>query len=275
MKFLTISISLVSILRVNFCSIFEPPAISTITDFFSMKRVLLIGNFKEQTNRSVTDLYKNIDLPFRVLTNLEMVTPKDLLSNNFIINAQEFSVKETLNFLGRGLHLTSLVIDDHNQVRKASSIEINERIYFLDPQTNLIIESYVTSSMRVERILAKLRDDASGQPKITPIENRAFLERRSNFMGHELKVVTDFYKPYLVYQTEVPVEHDPHLTSSGDKLIPLDEQHVSGLVGQLFFDVLRTEMNFTTKTFMRSDRKWGYYVDGKWDGMVSTNAHLG
>ena len=238
--------------------------ISLIVDFFSMSKVTIFCKVDNHTNQQRSS-FKSTGSTMKILTNFEATMVQD--NANVMIFAKDFT-RYSVNDMLRNATQNVVVIDPGNQIKDSSVLSVDQRVFFLNPDTKELVESYMLNDSKVERIIGKL-EVRDGRREIKKTRVKPFLERRSDLMGQPLNVVTDFYSPFSILDGVLTGREEEHMTPSGDKLLTLDSDRVNGLVGQLFFGILRKEMNFPLNTFVRSDRKWGYFVDGKWNGMVS------
>ena len=87
-------------------------------------------------------------------------------------------------------------------------------------------------------------------------------------MGVKLRVMTDEQRPFMIFDESI--DKMIHASKPEHHLIQIDESQTSGLIRQLFYHIMKREMNFSSETYVRKDRVWGAPIEnGSWNGMVT------
>ena len=125
---------------------------------------------------------------------------------------------------------------------------INEEVYLLNENTGHIFETYTINNIKTKRKVAFLGEDL----QIIWTENKNMVKRRSNFHGIFLKSLTlstgddvKLNKEFSYKATYFPNNGTYDIT-----------EYITGIIIDAFSTIQNT-LNFTTKYYMRADRKVG------------------
>ena len=253
----------------------KEPLIKSISDHLQMHRLMLVCPFKNDNSQLRRRWLSTYGRTVKIQPTPQAVTLKDLKSQNLVICSDGFPLQEIVDLAEKtplaATNSSWVILDPGLRVKRAVKVRVNQRIFFLDTETNELHESYFINGLKVERLLCKFVENevASGFDVLNLNEGqKGFLQRRSDFMGQKLVTMSEYQKPFITYDQEIDEGDNVQYTPSGDARVTLDETMIQGMFSQLFYRIMRPEMNFTTATFVRSDRRWGAVVNGEWDGMV-------
>ena len=87
--------------------------------------------------------------------------------------------------------------NDDNIIDIVENVKINQEIFFLNLTNQELFESYVIERvMVIQRTLGWLKKLKNNQTIVNLTENKAFLERRSDFHGKHFIAMTESFYPY-------------------------------------------------------------------------------
>ena len=88
--------------------------------------------------------------------------------------------------------------NDDNIVDVMKNVKINQEILFLNISNQELFEKYVIDSgVVIQRTLGWMKKLKNNQTIVNLTENKAFLERRSNFHGKHFIAMADSFNPYI------------------------------------------------------------------------------
>ena len=123
--------------------------------------------------------------------------------------------------------------------------KINQNIQFVDVNTWRVYEHY---KINKEKIMLELGFFSNNFTYIAAT-NSSFEERRSNFQGYQMKVMTGLFSPYIIidYNTAIlNIESQTYDVTTSVKGLDID-----------LFQDMQNYMNFSTTLHERQDKKWG------------------
>ena len=122
-----------------------------------------------------------------------------IISLNFSVVAERSSLivcSEEIEMLTRLLNISSkigiaspvLVVDSHEIL----TVNVNQQVYHLNTTAGVLRESYMLKSVHVTNVVAEFRDGSW-----RAFTSKSFLQRRSNFSGIVLDLVSVQQIPHL------------------------------------------------------------------------------
>ena len=116
------------------------------------------------------------------------------LSSLIVCSEQVEMLARLLNISSKiGLASPVLVVDSHQLLRA----NVNQQIYILNTTSGVLRESYMLKSVHVTNVVAEYQ-----RGEFRAITSKSFLQRRSNFSGIVLDLVSVQQIPHLY------IEHD-------------------------------------------------------------------
>ena len=132
------------------------------------------------------------------------------------------------------------------------NVEIDQKVFVVKIPSLEVFETYVINEHKIKRRLGRISVDSS-RLIWDPSLEKNLIKRRFDFYGKQLKVMTEEYKPTVVF--------DP----SYKKLAPYYPQNetylVNGFISGIHYDILtalQNQLNFTTRIYKREDGIWGF-----------------
>merc|ERR1712079_513962 len=122
---------------------------------------------------------------------------------------------------------------------------IDQNIQFVDVTTWKVYEHYEINNQEIMRELGFFGNDFT----YIPNNSLSFEERRSDFQGYQIKVITGAYAPYTIMDYSTAKEDNESQTYD-----------MTNSVKGMHFDFLSDMMkwvNFSTTVHERKDKKWG------------------
>ena len=171
---------------------------------------------------------------------------------NLIVFMQDLNktTSISLNNALRQFNNIFLVYKDFIQDKQHLKLEISQKVYFLDESSNEVFEKYEINAITVKTKLGKVDNKTFvWEPGI----NQDFMERRSDFQGETLKVLTEDYGTNLLldstYKTKAP-------------FYPSNQTYlVNGYISGLYYDILHElekHLNFKSVIYKRKVTSWGF-----------------
>ena len=248
---------------------FDRELMQDVSNYLRMHRLMFVCKFNSSFAREKIRQLSRSGRAVKIAANIQNVQTRELLRSNMVVCSDNYPVEETQYLLEKhpsaGVNFSWVIQGSQESVSHPWRVKVNQRVYFLEPSSRELSESYLVNDQRVKRKLCQFGTHGVEELASVP----GFLRRRSDLMGQRLRVITDFQRPYMMHDQPINLNGDVQFTKSGDKIVRIEEENTSGLIRQLLYHIMRKEMNFTTETFMRTDRNWGAKdTDGNWDGMV-------
>ena len=134
------------------------------------------------------------------------------------------------------------------------NVSIGEEVYFLDKNTFKIYEAYAINKIHVKRYLGQFHEINKSSALFSPSDDfvDSFLERRGDFYGDQLIVMTEQWLSYIML---------PDDFADQSNYFPENETYdVTRIVSGSYKNVLshlEKSLNFSTKLYKRKDGVWG------------------
>jgi hypothetical protein len=162
-----------------------------------------------------------------------------------------------------GLKSVSLIFLDKLEFLDNFQLQINQEIYFviMMEQKWTIFESYVVNNIKIRQPMGQL----SNTLVFESFEKLSFLERRSNFWGQKLIVMTESEPPFIMLDPEFVSKSTFH--KENETYDVTNNNVVSGM----FYDILQImsiKLNFTFSLYKRKDGNWGSIYEGLHNGTI-------
>ena len=127
--------------------------------------------------------------------------------------------------------------------------EINQEVYFLGH--NDVFETFIINNQRIARKIGTINPGL----KFEWIENRSFLQRRSDFQGIHFKVMFEEFGKFSFLHHDF--EHKAPFFENNDTYEVTD--FISGVTVDTM-NIMKWKLNFTTSHYLRKDRQWGRMI---------------
>ena len=141
--------------------------------------------------------------------------------------------------------LYGIIFVNNTKTIESLATKINQNIQFVDVNTWRVYEHY---KINKEKIMLELGFFSNNFTYIAAT-NSSFEERRSNFQGYQMKVMTGLFSPYVV------IDYNNAILNIESQTYDVTTS-VKGLDIDLFQD-MQNYMNFSTTLHERQDKKWG------------------
>ena len=141
--------------------------------------------------------------------------------------------------------LYGIIFVNNTNTIESLATKINQNIQFVDVNTWRVYEHY---KINKEKIMLELGFFSNNFTYIAAT-NSSFEERRSNFQGYQMKVMTGSFSPYVIidYNTAIlNIESQTYDVTTSVKGLDID-----------LFQDMQNYMNFSTTLHERQDKKWG------------------
>ena len=138
-----------------------------------------------------------------------------------------------------------IIFVNNTKTIESLATKINQNIQFVDVNTWRVYEHY---KINKEKIMLELGFFSNNFTYIAAT-NSSFEERRSNFQGYQMKVMTGLFSPYIIidYNTAIlNIESQTYDVTTSVKGLDIDS-----------FQDMQNYMNFSTTLHERQDKKWG------------------
>ena len=164
---------------------------------------------------------------------------------------------ETFQLFGNMAKVKSLLLiivdaKSFKAIMKNLKIEIDQKIFVIKIPSLEVFETYVINENQIKRKLGRISRNSSKLIWDPTIE-KSFIKRRSNFLGKQLKVMTEEYKPTVTL--------DPNYKRKA-LYFPQNQTYlVNGFISGIHHDILtslQNQLNFTTNIYKRKDGVWGF-----------------
>ena len=247
--------------------------ILAVSRHMRLHKILILCKVNASISNGIVRTFSKDGRTVSVRQNTHALSSKEIETNNLIICGNDFAQSEIRLMIklnpAAGVHLPWIILKTLGDSADDLQFRIDQRVFIFDSVSNVLSETYVINNISVQKNLYKFVKSGTDFEVKHLIPGQDFLKRRSNFMGKQLTVMTDMQKPFIIFEVPSNTQDNVLYSKSGDKLLKLDESTTDGLISRLFYNILRREMNFTTTSFVRADRKWGSKDSkGKWNGMV-------
>lgn len=142
-------------------------------------------------------------------------------------------------------------------------VEVDQQIFFFSEKLLQLEEAYTVNDVRVTRVIGRFLADPGENPTIAQECRQLFLDRRSNLLGLNLRILIEKQPPHVYFN----VDRD----NSQEELVNLDaSSDPHGLFVDLLH-ILQRDLNFTTDVAVRTDRVYGVLdAQGNWTGMIGS-----
>ena len=141
--------------------------------------------------------------------------------------------------------------------------EINQEVLLLNENTKELFETYTINNVKIKKKLGYFDSDNG----FNWIEEQDMVKRRSNFQGIHLKSLTIPSGDWI----KLKPSHLAEATYFANNQTYDVTQHVGGILIDMF-EILKSQLNFTAKYYMRKDRQYGNvvkYSNGTFGGIGS------
>ncbi|XP_059096592.1 probable glutamate receptor [Tigriopus californicus] len=228
------------------------------------KGLLIIGRMNAH--------FRSLSFYGQVREHLDDVEAAQWSSNNILICPQHLNQNALLSIMEKHFKIGTvymvMLIDTNFSLFLKIAPRINQQIYFFDPVTNLVKESFVVNGVKQENVLFWWNKDRKRLDRISKV---SFLQRRSSFQGQNLVVLTERHLPWVNFLDTDLRAANIKVSPSGDVWYSIDHSKVRGYFKTIFLDILGSQMNFSTSLYVRKDRKWGSKTrSGQWTGIFSS-----
>ena len=149
-------------------------------------------------------------------------------------------IETNVNMISYGI-----IFVNNTKTIESLATKINQNIQFVDVNTWRVYEHY---KINKEKIMLELGFFSNNFTYIAAT-NSSFEERRSNFQGYQMKVMTGLFSPYIIidYNTAIlNIESQTYDVTTSVKGLDID-----------LFQDMQNYMNFSTTLHERQDKKWG------------------
>ena len=171
-------------------------------------------------------------------------------NNQYYYSNIIFTELQKFNFNLIGNHPTLIVTQIENEGDlNLINLAINKEIYFLDEISWKIYETYTINQIHVTNYLGKIENNSE---KILDQQISSFDKRRRNFYGIQLNGMMDTQKPFIKFPND--------FVSKVNYFSNNETYDMTNIVNGVYIEVLHSlekMLNFSTKLYMRKDRKWG------------------
>ena len=234
-------------------SAISPKVLLSVFDHFQLLDPII------QNNNNYLDIRQQADM-FRLLSKIGHQTSFNILNNQSLSRTSLIIFTEIVDFkvdfgspASSVLVITKLENVEHDLGNK--NVSIDEEVYFLDVLTLNIYETYNVNDHQIIHELGHFEVNDL-EDKVDFIANKKFplsmIERRDDFQGVTFIGMTDLEGPWVI----IPDDFEIKAT-----FFPGNQTYdVTGIVSGVYIDILHSVealLNFTTKLYLRKDRKWG------------------
>ena len=143
-----------------------------------------------------------------------------------------------------------LVYKDLRQVDPQLKLEISQKVYLLDESSNKVFERYEINGLTIKTQLGKVENKTFVWE---PGTNKDFMERRSDFQGAILKVMTEDYGTNLLLNSTYKTKA-PFYPSNQTYLV---NRYINGLYYEVLHE-LEKHLNFSSVIYKRKVTSWGF-----------------
>ena len=287
--------------------IFNSHPFITAAIFFSLliiMKKIVIGYILIFYHYSFAQSNKHIapsNVIFSLMNELNIISPT-ILDNNAIVNHyQKMKFVKEISKLGNSVsydnkktnpniiftHLddlqkildicnqtaTTLVVTNIFQIKDlhhmSKCLTIDKRIYFLDGFSWKLYETYTINKILITNFLGHVEVE-NGKFVYSKPCIPGFEKRRSNFFGLQLNGMIEFESPYVIFPN--------NFTSKVQYFKNNNTYDMTNVADGIFINILHSlekSLNFSTKLYLRRDRKWGMpltFPNGSFvlDGMIKS-----
>ena len=171
--------------------------------------------------------------------------------NQYYCNNIIFTDLQKFNFNLIGNHPTLIITQIQNEGDlDLINLSINTEMYFIDELSWKIYETYTINQIHVTNYLGKIRNISD--KIVLDQQISSFDKRRRNFHGVQLNGMMEFQKPFIYFSDD--------FVSKVDYFSNNQTYDMTNIVSGVYIEVLHSlekVLNFSTKLYMRKDRKWG------------------
>ncbi len=97
-----------------------------------------------------------------------------------------------------GVRGSAVVISKKHTIT-LKNVRVNQRVYFLNPDTGVLSESYTIGAAKIATIIGQF----SANGTYNPLATQSFLQRRSNLHGLQLRLLFAQQIPNLYLRNQV------------------------------------------------------------------------
>ena len=246
MYFLSVFVIIFCILvKLYECILLPPNVIFVLIEELRILNPTILYNYVTPNHLLKTKLFKEFanhgkTIRYQVAGNHQYYN-----SNIIFTDLQKFN----FNLIDNHPKLIVTQIENEGDL-KLINLSINTEVYFMDELSWKLYETYTINQIHVTNYLGKIRNNSD--QIVLDQRISSFDKRRRNFHGVQLNGMMEFQKPFIYFSDD--------FVSKVDYFSNNQTYDMTNIVSGVYIEVLHSlekMLNFSTKLYMRKDRKWG------------------
>ena len=245
MYFLSVFVIIFCILvKLYECILLPPNVIFVLIEELRILNPTILYNYVTPNHLLKTKLFKEFanhgkTIRYQVAGNHQYYN-----SNIIFTDLQKFN----FNLIDNHPKLIVTQIENEGDL-KLINLSINTEVYFMDELSWKLYETYTINHIHATNNLGKVKNNSE---KILDDQISSFDKRRRNFHGIQLNGMMDIQKPFTKFPND--------FVSKVNYFSHNKTYDMTNIVDGVYIEVLHSlekMLNFSTKLYMRKDRKWG------------------